>query len=153
MRCQDIQENIIEGTMDAAASEHAASCAECRSFASAHEKLRAGLALLARDATPEPSWGFAQRVVRRLGEVPASVFEPLELIGRRAVLAAGALAMTVMLALAISSSSPLRDGGSSGLSFARADASESVETLLAGGVEENEEMSLLPVSLNGAEPR
>ncbi len=151
MRCKDIQEDIIEGALDSAAREHLAACAECRSFACAYEDLRAGLTFLASEAAPEPSWGFTDRVLRRLDEVPARVFEPLELIGRRAVYAAGAFAMTVMLALAISSPGPLRGGET--FSLARAESPDTVETLLAGGVEENEELSLLPVATNGAEPR
>jgi hypothetical protein len=81
------------------------------------------------------------------------MLEPLEIIGRRAVLAAGALAMTVMMALALSSSGPLRGERSGAFSLSRAEATESAETLLAGGVDENEEINLLPVSLNGGDSR
>ena len=90
-------------------------------------------------------------MLRGLGEAPARMLEPLEIIGRRAVLAAGALAMTVMMALALSSSGPLRGERSGAFSLSRAEATESAETLLAGGVDENEEINLLPVSLNGGE--
>ena len=152
MRCNDVQGRLMEGTMDAPANEHLAACPECRSFAGRVESLQTGFKFLAQEVAPEPSFGFAARVLRRLEDSPKSIFGPLEVIGRRAVLAAGAVAMTVMLALAISSSSPLRGGGEA-FSFARADSSETLETLLAGGVEENEEMSLLPVSVNGADPR
>jgi len=153
MRCKDVQEIIIEESLHPSAREHLAACPQCQSFARDAESVQAGLELLARDVVPEPSWGFAARVLRGLDESPARIFEPLETIGRRAVLVAGAVAMTVMMVLALSSSGPVRAGDQGTFSLSRADSSESVETLLAGGVEENEEINLLPVSTNGGDSR
>jgi hypothetical protein len=153
MRCKDVQEIIIEGALDRAAREHLAACPQCQSFARDTESVQAGLELLAQDVVPEPSWGFAARVLRGLDESPARVFEPLETIGRRAVYLAGAVAMTVMMVLALSSSGPLRGRSQGTFSLSRADSSESVETLLAGGVDENDEINLLPVSTMGGESR
>lgn len=152
MRCNEAQERLVEGSTDAPVGEHLAGCAECRSFAGSVESLQTGFKLLAQEATPEPSIGFAARVLRHLEESPKFVFEPLEVIGRRAVFAAGAVAMTIMMALALSSSGPIRGTGSA-FSMVQGDSSETVETFLAGGVEENEEMSVLPLSVNGAESR
>ncbi|MBI4164758.1 MAG: hypothetical protein HY508_03370 [Acidobacteria bacterium] len=151
MRCKDVQENIIEGSLDQLAREHLAACARCQSFARDAETVQAGFELLATDVVPEPSWGFAARVLRGLDESPARVFGSLETIGRRAVLAAGVVAMTVMMVLALSSTGPVRGRGQGSFSLARADSSESLETLLAGGVDEYEEINLLPVSAMGGE--
>lgn len=153
MRCEKIQQNIIEESLDRAAREHLAVCPQCQSFARETESLQAGFKLLAQDSAPEPSWGFAARVLRRLEESPAALFEPLESIGRRAVYAAGAVAMTVMMALALSSSGPVREENSGTFSLSHGENSETVETLLAGGVDENEEMNLLPVGMNEGDSR
>lgn len=153
MRCNEVQELMVAGSLNGPAQEHLAACPQCRSFARDAESLDAGFALLAQDAAPEPSWGFAARVLRGLDETPARMFEPLEFIGRRAVLAAGALAMTVMMALALSSSGPLRGERPGTFALSSVESTETAETLLAGGVDENEEISLLPVSMNGGDSR
>ena len=155
MRCNEVHELIVAGSLTVPAQEHLNACPPCQSFARDEESLRAGFELLAKNEVPEPSWGFAARVLRGLDEAPARMFEPLEIIGRRAVLAAGALAMTVMmaLALALSSSGPPREGRQGAFSLSRAESTETAETLLAGGVDENEEINLMPVSVNGGDSR
>ena len=155
MRCNEVHELIVAGSLTAPAQEHLDACPQCQSFARDEESLRAGFELLAKNEVPEPSWGFAARVLRGLDAAPARMFEPLEIIGRRAVLAAGALAMTVMmaLALALSSSGPPREGRQGAFSLSRAESTETAETLLAGGVDENEEINLMPVSVNGGDSR
>jgi len=153
MRCNEVHELIVAGSLTALAQEHLDACPQCQSFARDEESLRAGFELLAKNEVPEPSGGFAARVLRGLDEAPARMFEPLEIIGRRAVLAAGALAMTVMMALALSSSGPLREGRQGAFSLTRGESAETVEILLAGGVDENEEINLMPVSVNGGDSR
>jgi len=153
MRCSEVHERIVEGLLEGPAQAHLSACPTCQAFARDLRSLQAGFEFLARQAPPEPSWGFAARVLRRLDEAPPGLIEPLEIVARRAVLAAGALAMTAMMAFVLSSSGPLRGGGSQSFSLARADSSETVETLLAGGIEESEELNLLPVTLNGADSR
>jgi hypothetical protein len=153
MRCKDVQEIIIEGALGQSAREHLAACPQCQSFARDAESVQAGFELLARDVVPEPSWGFAARVLRSLDESPARVWESLETIGRRAVYFAGAVAMTVMMVLALSNSGPVRGRSQGTFSLSRADSSESAETLLAGGVDENDDINLLPVSTAGGESR
>ena len=153
MRCNEVHELIVAGSLTAPAQAHLDACPPCQSFARDEESLRAGFELLAKNEVPEPSWGFAARVLRGLDAAPARMFEPLEIIGRRAVLAAGALAMTVMMALALSSSGPLREGRQGAFSLTRGESAETVEILLAGGVDENEEINLMPVSVNGGDSR
>jgi hypothetical protein len=153
MRCNDVHELIFGGSLTAPAQEHLDACPQCRALAREAESLNAGFALLAQDAVPEPSWGFASRVLRGLNEAPSRMLEPLEIIGRRAVLVAGALAMTVMMALALSSSGPLRGERTGTFALSSVESTETAETLLAGGVDENEEINLLPVNVNGGDSR
>ncbi len=153
MRCSEVQGMIVSVALNAAAREHLLSCTQCQAYARDSESLETGLALLAQDTLPEPSWGFAARVLRRLDEAPERIWEPFEAIGRRVVILASALAMTVVVVLALSSSGPLRSGGQQTFSWTRADATYSAETLLAGGVDENEDVNLLPVSANGGDSR
>jgi hypothetical protein len=149
MRCADIQDRIIEGRLEAGDREHLAACAECAAMARDAETLAAGLHLLAQEAAPEPSWGFSERVLRRLGESPARFFEPLEVIGRRAVLAAGLLAASVVIVLTLSSPASLRERIEASFSS----SSESSEVLLAGGVDESEDLSILPDASMGGDSR
>lgn len=153
MQCNEVQDLIVAGSLDALTKQHLESCPACNSLARDAESLRGGLALLAQDVPPEPSWGFAARVLRHLDDAPARFMEPLEFIGRRAVLAAGALAMSVMMALALSTSLAPRSDAQREFVWSRAESTESAETLLAGGVDESEEVSLLPVSTNGGDSR
>jgi hypothetical protein len=153
MQCNEVQDLIVAGTLNGSLQEHLETCAQCRAFARDAELFEAGLTLLAKEAAPDPSWGFSARVLRRLDESSSRVLEPFESIGRRAVLLAGALAMTVVMVMALSSSGPLRSGSQQAVSWTRGESTESAETLLAGGVEETEEINLLPVSVNGGDSR
>ena len=150
MRCQEVQDHIIGGTLDASAREHLAACPNCASFAVENTKLAEAFAALAKVEAPEPSWGFADRVLRRLDESPAGFFEPLEVIGRRAVYAAGLVAMTVVMLLTLSSNATLSESAER---FRGGDSVESAEILLAGGVDEVEEVNVLPENWNGGNSR
>jgi hypothetical protein len=149
MRCADIQDRIIEGRLEAGDREHLAACAECAAMARDAETLAAGLHLLAQEAAPEPSWGFSERVLRRLGEAPARFFEPLEVIGRRAVFAAGLLAATVLMVVTLSNPTSLRER----LDASFSNSTESSEVLLAGGVDESEDLSVFPDGSMGGDSR
>jgi hypothetical protein len=74
--------------------------------------IRAGLRILKGEAPPEPSIGFAERLVRQLGQVgkPPSVGEFFELAGRRFVYATLMLAFLMLLALALPKAGPVRGG-------------------------------------------
>ena len=152
MRCKEVRELIVDGNMSAPAQAHLAICEGCRALARDAGVLDAAFKLLAEDAIPEPSWGFAGRVLARLNESPARLFDPLEVIGRRAVYAAGVLAMTVMMVLVLSKSGPVR-GTQGTFSLRQSEHSYSAEVLLAGGVDVSEEANVLPVALNGGDLR
>ena len=82
----------------------------------------ASLALAAQSG-PEPSWGFATRLVRRLNDLQEGVrgTDFLEQVGRRVVYAAGLLTLLILLALVLPSSGPLRGPTTSELYWAQAD--------------------------------
>jgi len=152
MRCKEVREWIVDGNLSAPAQAHLATCAECQSFARDAGVLNTAFEFLAEDAIPEPSWGFAGRVLARLNESPARLFDPLEVIGRRAVYAAGLLAMTIVMVLALSKSGPVR-GTQGTFSLKGSESSYTAEVLLAGGVDVSEEANVLPVNLNGGDLR
>ena len=79
MRCDDVQEKIVDGQPEALIREHLAACAECRAFARDWQQLQAGLRSLSGETAPEPSWGFAARVLRRIDAVDKDVREVTDL--------------------------------------------------------------------------
>lgn len=114
MRCKEIEEMAWahQGPMDelqAPVLDHIEHCAACRSYVKDLAALRAGFDALARDAAPNPSWGFSERVMRRLHEAGAGrTPEFLESAGRRVILAALVLVFTLLLAMIVPSSGPVR---------------------------------------------
>lgn len=113
MRCKDIQEMAwAQGPADelqAPVFEHIKHCGACRSYVKDLAALRAGFGSLARDAAPDPSWGFSERVLRRWRETGAGrTPEFLENAGRRVILAALVLVFTLLLAMIVPSSGPVR---------------------------------------------
>ena len=72
--------------------------------------VRAGFHLWKREEAPEPSLGFAERLVRQLGEMSKapSVADFFERVGRRFVYATLALTFLALLALALPSTGPVR---------------------------------------------
>lgn len=112
MRCDEIRQIIIEdwpAEIPAAVREHLAGCPGCEALVRDYGLVRAGFRALATEPVPEPSWGFSTRVLRRLAESPEQESgEFLERVGRRVVYATCLLALTLLLALALPSSGPLR---------------------------------------------
>ncbi len=140
MRCEELWEDLEElgGTDEfpALLREHLASCPACQSYARDWRLARAGLRLLAGEPLPELSVRFAARLARRLdglAEVGRSSEQFLEQAGRRFVYASLLLALTVLLALLLPSSGPLRATTTPDLYFAGQEAltSES-DPILAG---------------------
>jgi hypothetical protein len=112
MRCEEVRKIIAEDWPEetpAAVREHLAGCPVCDGLARDHRLVRAGFHALAAEPAPEPSWGFSTRLLRRLQESPEREgAEFLERVGRRVVYASFVLALTLLLALALPSSGPLR---------------------------------------------
>jgi len=113
MRCDDMREQwdtLWEGEPSEEVRRHLAQCAACARVFRDLRLVRAGFRLFQREPGPEPSLGFAERLVRQLGEIgkQPSVVDFFEQVGRRFVYATLALAFLALLALAVPSTGPLR---------------------------------------------
>jgi len=113
MRCNDICEridNLWEDGETAEVRQHLTQCPSCARYYRDLRLVRAGLHLWKCEEAPEPSLGFAQRLVRQLGELSKapSVADFFERVGRRFVYATLALTFLVLLALALPPSGPVR---------------------------------------------
>lgn len=112
MRCKEVRKLALDGGAEAlqpSASRHLADCAACASYARDLAEIRRGFAALARSEAPLPSWGFSDRVLRRC-ESAARIAAPdfLESAGRRVIVAALVLVFTLLLAMIVPSSGPVR---------------------------------------------
>ncbi len=113
MRCDDVRERLDglwNGKETPEVRQHLAQCAACAQYIRDLGLVRAGFQVLKREPVPEPSLGFAERLVRQLGELtsPPSVVEFFEQIGRRFVYATLALTFLTLLALTLPSTGPIR---------------------------------------------
>ncbi|MGH9406572.1 MAG: hypothetical protein ACRD3D_12150 [Terriglobia bacterium] len=114
MRCKDVEENAWEGggeSLPEAVRQHVEGCARCRASTAELSRVRLGLRLLGREEPPEPSFGFSRRVLRRLREREERgtlTREPLESAGRRVILATLVLVFTLLLAMIVPRSGPVR---------------------------------------------
>lgn len=114
MRCEEIRTLLVdagEGGRNAAVDEHLAVCVECRSCAADAARIQAGFRLLAAEETPALSWGFAERVLRRLaaeGAARSSGVDFFEKAGRQVIMATLVLVLTLVLAMILPSSGPVR---------------------------------------------
>ncbi|MGD1156284.1 MAG: hypothetical protein ABSA41_10690 [Terriglobia bacterium] len=113
MRCDDLRErldSLWEGEQSPEVRQHLAQCAACERYVRDLRLVRAGFRVLKREAVPEPSLGFAERLVRRWGELSKqpSVGEFFEQVGRRFVYATLMLTFLLLLALALPPTGPIR---------------------------------------------
>lgn len=128
MRCEQLLEDLQAfetAELPAPLREHLASCGTCRSYAEDWRLARAGFRLLASEALPELSPGFAARLLRHvdgLAEAGRSSEEFLERVGLRFVYASLLLTVTVLLALLLPSSGPLRARTTADLYYAGQEA-------------------------------
>lgn len=114
MRCEAVRElfeEAGEGNLSVPARRHFESCAGCQSYVREWRRLVAGMQFLANDPPPEPSIGFSARLLRRLREGNVADFsrpEFFESVGRRVVFATLVLVFTLLLAMVLPSSGPVR---------------------------------------------
>lgn len=112
MRCEIIRKRLLagDGSGGERTEQHLAACAKCRTYAADLARLEAGFRTLAAEETPQPSWAFAERVLRRLAAEKArnSAPEFLEKAGRRVILATLVLVFALIMAMVIPSSGPVR---------------------------------------------
>lgn len=120
MQCRDLRERVDEwwaGERSPEVREHLASCPACEAYLRDARLVRAGFRVLAEEPAPEPSVGFAARLVRALGEATEgrAAEEFLERVGRRFVYATSLLTLIALLALMLPASGPFRAPASSNL--------------------------------------
>ena len=113
MRCRQVRKILLEdaGLALAPAQDHLRACSSCASYLQEWEKLRTGLRRVAEEAPPEPIFGFAQRLVRSLGQSSAGrrlLDLTLVRAGRRFVYAALSAALLLSLLLLLPASGPVR---------------------------------------------
>ena len=113
MRCDDIRDrldNLWEGEETAEVRQHLTQCAGCARYHRDLRLVRSGFHLLKREEAVEPSLGFAERLVRQLGEMSKapSVADFFERVGRRFVYGTLALTFLAVLALALPPTGPVR---------------------------------------------
>ena len=113
MHCDDIQnrlDDLWEGEEPAEVRQHLTHCEGCARYHRDLRLVRAGFHLWKREEAIEPSLGFAERLVRQLGEMSKapSVVDFFERVGRRFVYATLVLTFLALLALALPSTGPVR---------------------------------------------
>ena len=113
MDCKEVRNLINElwgDEMPAEAREHLTKCAGCQAIWRDALLVQAGLRVLAEEAAPEASLGFASRLVRRLQEwdEKGARSEFFETVGRRFVYATLALTLALLLSMALPTSGPVR---------------------------------------------
>ena len=113
MHCDDIREridNLWEGEQSAEVRQHLTQCESCTSYLRDLRLVRGGFRLLKGEEAPQPSLGFAERLVRQLGEMgrQPSVADFFEQVGRRFVYATLVLTFLTLLAMALPSTGPVR---------------------------------------------
>jgi hypothetical protein len=115
MRCDAVRQIIEEGLKKVPSVEvHLTSCSACNEYLHQWETIRAGLVALRGEEPPEPSIGFAARVIHRLENPPAEFQfgqQFIDQIGRRMVYATLMVALTLLLVLLVPSSGPFRSSG------------------------------------------
>jgi len=112
MGCRQLRKALLEAEIKPAAmQEHLRTCGSCAAYVKQWEELRAGLRRVAEQPPPEPSLGFAQRVVRKAQEPSfAGALADLSLVraGRRFVYAALTAALLLVLGMLVPASGPVR---------------------------------------------
>lgn len=152
MRCDDFQNLIIEGQVEGQVAEHLAHCPTCREFARDYELLRTGLRVLAAEPAPEPSWGFAARLLRQLAaasEGERREKEFFERVGRRVVYVASLVALVIVLALALPTSGPFRGPTTAEFTLAQSENGSAINPLFADEIAASQDVSILPVWMEG----
>jgi len=113
MNCEEYRTQLTGQWGDGGAEEvrlHLAHCPSCAQYYRDLRLVKAGLYLLKNEAEPAPSLGFAERLVRQLGDLSKapSVAEFFERVGRRFVYTALVLTSLALLALALPATGPVR---------------------------------------------
>jgi anti-sigma factor RsiW len=113
MRCGKVRKGLLEAVGEPLPAEfaaHVATCPACASYARDWQGLQTGLKAMAAEPVPEPSVGFAVRLVRSFQQAAAderAVEVFLERVGRRFVSVALLAALLLALGLLVPRSGPV----------------------------------------------
>ena len=113
MRCDEIREHVDtlwEGEPTSEFRQHVAQCGACGRYFRDMWLVRAGFEVLKQEVAPAPSTGFAERLLRQLGDFgkQTALAEFFEQAGRRFVYATLVLTFLMLLALALPEAGPVR---------------------------------------------
>ena len=126
MRCRKLRKLIVaEGAVRSPEIEdHLANCPECTAYARDWERLQSAMRRLAEEPVPEPSIGFAARLVRQLPNAAAARERELSLerTGRRFVFGGLLAALLLALGLLVPQSGPVRSPEAAEIQTARSEA-------------------------------
>lgn len=113
MRCGKVRKGLLESAGEPLSTElaaHLVACPTCAAYARDWHGLEAGLKAMAAEPAPEPTIGFAARLVRRIQETAAderALEAFVERAGRRFVSVALLAAVLLVLTLLIPRSGPV----------------------------------------------
>ncbi len=110
-RIQKLLEEKGEASLSPVDRQHLKVCPDCRLYAHDWSILTQGLKFISQEPIPEPSLGFSARLLRRLDEENArGLLHPefYENAGRRVIFATLVLVFTLLLAMALPASGPVR---------------------------------------------
>ena len=113
MRCDLVREGFDElwdGEARAEVRQHLTQCDACARYYRDLRLVRAGLRLWKSEEAPEPSVGFAERLIRQLGELSKApaMTDFFEQVGRRFVYATLVLTFLALMALTLPATGPVR---------------------------------------------
>jgi len=156
MHCKELRERVDElwaEELSPEVREHLARCRACEGYLHKVRLLRAGLLVLAEEPAPEPSVGFAARLVRALGEATEgrAAEEFLERVGRRFVYATSILTLITLLALILPPSGPVRAPATANLLVPQPEVITAGLDPIGGDLQDPQELP--PVDLSGEETK
>ncbi|MFZ0963804.1 MAG: hypothetical protein WAO35_23305 [Terriglobia bacterium] len=113
MCCNDVRDrldDLWEGGETTEVRLHLEQCAACVGYYRDLRLVRSGFRLWKQEEALDPSLGFAQRLVRQLGELSnaPNVADFFERVGRRFVYATLVLTFLALLGVALPSTGPMR---------------------------------------------
>jgi anti-sigma factor RsiW len=127
MGCRKLRKLIVaEGALRSPEIEdHLAHCPGCAAYARDWERLQSAMRRVAEEPAPEPSIGFAARLVRQLPNAAATARArelSLERTGRRFVFGGLLAALLLALGLLVPQSGPVRSPEAAEIQTARSEA-------------------------------
>ncbi len=139
---RDLVSDLRGGEVPAEAREHLSKCVGCRGFLRDARLAQAGFYALAEEKAPQPSLGFASRLVRRLQEWEGKGArqEFFETVGRRFVYATLVLTLALLLSLVLPVSGPVRGVAGADFLGLQADSHSSPPDVIGGDIGDSHDL-------------